>query len=114
MAKILIFYYFFINRVGILYKNLVNFAIYEKKDSSQMLEDIRKNIERLIALYEGERQQKERLVLELRQRDEEIDSYKKQIADLERQVDNLKLTEAFTAPAGSGDAAKEKIDRLIT
>ena len=114
MAKILIFYYFFINRVGILYKNLVNFAIYEKKDSSQMLEDIRKNIERLIALYEGERQQKERLVLELRQRDEEIDSYKKQIADLERQVDNLKLTEAFTAPAGSGDAAKEKIDSLIT
>lgn len=114
LAKILIFYYFFINRVGILYKNLVNFAIYEKKDSSQMLEDIRKNIERLIALYEGERQQKERLVLELRQRDEEIDSYKKQIADLERQVDNLKLTEAFTAPAGSGDAAKEKIDRLIT
>ena len=114
MAKILIFYYFFINRVGILYKNLVNFAIYEKKDSSQMLEDIRKNIERLIALYEGERQQKERLDLELRQRDEEIDSYKKQIADLERQVDNLKLTEAFTAPAGSGDAAKEKIDRLIT
>ena len=114
MAKILIFYYFFINRVGILYKNLVNFAIYEKKDSSQMLEDIRKNIERLIALYEGERQQKERLVLELRQRDEEIDSYKKKIADLERQVDNLKLTEAFTAPAGSGDAAKEKIDRLIT
>ena len=114
MAKILIFYYFFINRVGILYKNLVNFAIYEKKDSSRMLEDIRKNIERLIALYEGERQQKERLVLELRQRDEEIDSYKKQIADLERQVDNLKLTEAFTAPAGSGDAAKEKIDRLIT
>ena len=114
MAKILIFYYFFINRVGILYKNLVNFAIYEKKDSSQMLEDIRKHIERLIALYEGERQQKERLVLELRQRDEEIDSYKKQIADLERQVDNLKLTEAFTAPAGSGDAAKEKIDRLIT
>ena len=114
MAKILIFYYFFINRVGILYKNLVNFAIYEKKDSSQMLEDIRKNIERLIALYEGERQQKERLVLELRQGDEEIDSYKKQIADLERQVDNLKLTEAFTAPAGSGDAAKEKIDRLIT
>ena len=114
MAKILIFYYFFINRVGILYKNLVNFSISEKKDSSQMLEDIRKNIERLIALYEGERQQKERLVLELRQRDEEIDSYKKQIADLERQVDNLKLTEAFTAPAGSGDAAKEKIDRLIT
>lgn len=79
-----------------------------------MLEDIRNNIERLIALYEGERQRKAMLELELQQKKAEIDSYRKQITDLERQVDNLKLTEAFTAPAGSGDAAKEKIDRLIT
>ena len=79
-----------------------------------MLEDIRKNIERLIALYEGERQQKERLVLELRQRDEEIDSYRKQIADLERQVDNLKLIEAFTAHEEGSAAAREKIDKMIS
>ena len=79
-----------------------------------MLEEIRKNIERLIALYEGERQHKEKLMLELERKNAEIESYRKQITDLERQVDNLKLTEAFTAPAGSGDAAREKIDRLIT
>ncbi len=48
-----------------------------------MLEDVRKNIERLIALYERERQTKENLVIELRRKDAEIDSYKKQIADLE-------------------------------
>ena len=60
-----------------------------------MLEDVRKNIERLIALYERERQTKENLVIELRRKDAEIDSYKKQISDLERQVDNLKLIEAY-------------------
>ena len=32
---------------------------------------------------------------------------------MEHQVDNLRLTEAFMAPAGSDSGAKEKIDRLI-
>ena len=79
-----------------------------------MLEDIRKNIERLIALYEGERQRNRKLLSDLGDRDAEIASCRKQIADLERQVDNLKLTEAFLAPAGSDSSAREKIDRMIT
>lgn len=80
----------------------------------KMLEDIKKNIERLIALYENEKRQREKLVLELERREAEIEDYRKQIADLERQVDNLKLTEAFLAPAGSDSSAREKIDRMIT
>ena len=79
-----------------------------------MLEDVRKNIERLIALYERERQTKENLVIELRRKDAEIDSYKKQISDLERQVDNLKLIEAFTAHEAGSAAAREKIDKMIS
>lgn len=79
-----------------------------------MLEDVRKNIERLIALYERERQTKENLVIELRSKDAEIDSYKKQISDLERQVDNLKLIEAFTAHEEGSAAAREKIDKMIS
>lgn len=79
-----------------------------------MLEDIKKNIERLIALYEGERQRNRKLLSDLGDRDAEIAAYRKQIADLERQVDNLKLTEAFLAPAGSDSSAREKIDRMIT
>ncbi len=80
----------------------------------KMLEDIKKNIERLIALYENEKRQREKLVLELERREAEIEDCRKQIADLERQVDNLKLTEAFLAPAGSDSSAREKIDRMIT
>lgn len=79
-----------------------------------MLEDIKKNIERLIALYENEKRQREKLVLELERREAEIEDCRKQIADLERQVDNLKLTEAFLAPAGSDSSARGKIDRMIT
>lgn len=77
-----------------------------------MLEDIQKNIERLIALYEGEKRERLRLLAlcgELRQ---ENDAQVKQITDLKRQVDNLTLKEAFTASSG-GSSAKEKIDRLI-
>ena len=79
-----------------------------------MLEGIRNNIEKLIALYESEKKQNEKLVLELEQKDATIDSCKKQIAELERQVDNLKLTEAFTAPSGTNCDAREKIDKMIT
>ena len=60
-----------------------------------MLEGIKNNIEKLIALYENEK------------------SCLRRIEDLEHQVDNLRLTEAFMAPAGSDSGAKEKIDRLI-
>ena len=79
-----------------------------------MLEGIRNNIEKLIALYESEKKQNEKLVLELEQKDATIDSCKKQIAELERQVDNLKFTEAFTAPSGTNYDAREKIDKMIT
>lgn len=79
-----------------------------------MLEGIRNNIEKLIALYESEKKQNEKLVLELEQKDATIDSCKKQIAELERQVDNLKLTEAFTALSGTNYDAREKIDKMIT
>ena len=77
-----------------------------------MLEDIKKNIERLIALYEGVKQENLTLAAQLEGSRKEIDSYKKQISELERQVDNLKLTQAFTS-GGDNASAKEKIEKLI-
>ena len=78
-----------------------------------MLEDIKKDIEKLIALYEGERREKLILRSELEKSKAENDSYRKQITDLERQVDNLRLTEASTSSAGNNTGAKDKIERLI-
>lgn len=78
-----------------------------------MLSDVKKNIERLIALYENERQQRMLLAATLEARDAELDSCRKHIADLERQVDNLKLKGAFTANAGNDPAAREMIGKMI-
>lgn len=78
-----------------------------------MLENIKKDIERLIARYESERQARLRAEDELEQCKARSDAYRKQITELERQVDNLKLTGAFTAPAGANATAREKIDGLI-
>ena len=77
-----------------------------------MLEDIRKQIERLIALYEAEKAENKRLRDELHASKETGESYRKQTMELESQIETLKLTEAFTAGGDTG-AAREKIDRLI-
>ena len=77
-----------------------------------MLEGIKTDIEKLIALYEAERSERERLQAELVRCGAENESCRKRIEDLEQQVDNLHLSEAFGV-AGDGSAAKEKIERLI-
>ena len=77
-----------------------------------MLEGIKTDIEKLIALYESEKSERERLQEELRRSEADNESCRKRIEDLEQQVDNLHLSEAFEV-AGDGSAAKEKIERLI-
>lgn len=78
-----------------------------------MLEGIKTDIERLIALYEAERTERINLQSELGRSKAENESCRKRIEELEQQVDNLHLTEAFMAPAGSDSGAKEKIEKLI-
>ena len=78
-----------------------------------MFEGIRQHIGKLIALYETEKQARERLEAELAGSRSANEQYRQRIAELERQVDNLKLTQAFTASEGGTPAAKEKIDKLI-
>ena len=78
-----------------------------------MLEDIKKDIERLIALYESEKTERIRLQSELSQSKADNESCRKRIEELEQQVDNLHLTEAFLTPAGSDSGAKDRIEKLI-
>mgnify|MGYP006873127471 CR=1 FL=1 len=78
-----------------------------------MLEGIKTSIERLIARYESEREMRISLEEELSKEKSLNEAYRKQITELERQVDNLKLTEAFTASSPDRKDAKEKIERLI-
>lgn len=78
-----------------------------------MLENFKADIERLIARYEGELQERKRLEAALEDARTRNEALRKQITDLEREVDNLKLTGAFTSPEGGNAAAREKIDGLI-
>ena len=78
-----------------------------------MLETVKDRIRQLIAAYESERMERKKLQTELEQTRLQNEAYRKQIIELERQIDNLKLTEAFMAGGNDTAAAKKKIDRLI-
>lgn len=77
-----------------------------------MLEEIKKDIAKLISLYEAERQRADSLAERLSRSESEIASYKEQITGLEHQIDNMKLSNAFTA-SGDNREAKERLDKLI-
>jgi len=77
-----------------------------------MLEDIKAHITRLIALYEGEKQRADALEARLQQSEERAGEYKTQVYELNSQIDNLKLSGAFTS-AGDSAASKERLDKLV-
>ena len=79
----------------------------------KMLETVKERIKQLIAAYETEKMERIRLQSELEQTRVQNDTYRKQIIELERQIDNQKLTEAFMAGGTDTAAAKKKIDGLM-
>ena len=78
-----------------------------------MLDNIKQKIGQLIAAYEKERMERIKLQAALEQSQKQNEAYKMQITELERQIDNLKLTSAFMADGSNNDQAKKKIDRLM-
>ena len=77
-----------------------------------MLEDVRSHITRLIALYEGEKKRADDALALLAKSNREIEACKKQIAELNRQIDNQRLTSAFSAKGGNPEA-KQRLTKLI-
>lgn len=78
-----------------------------------MLDNVKQRIRQLIAAYESERMERIRLQSELAESRKQNDNYRQQIIELERQIDNLKLADAFKAGGIDNSEAKKKIDRLI-
>ena len=78
-----------------------------------MLETIKLKIAQLIAAYEAEKAERERIQALLEQADIQNKQYREQITELNRTIDNLKLAEAFKAGPASSPEAKKKIDSLI-
>lgn len=78
-----------------------------------MLEDIKSNIEKLIARYEAVAAENQRLRAELEAGKAENEAYRKQMTELVQEIDTLKLTEAFLAGGNNPSIAKERIDKII-
>lgn len=84
-----------------------------------MLDELKANIARLIALYEKEKSRADSLSGLLSEKEaevaryrEEVKKYKEQITDLTLQIDNLRLGAAFASDS-AGKGAGESIGRLI-
>lgn len=77
-----------------------------------MLEEVKSNIEKLISLYEKEKQRADALSAELEQCRAQLKDNKDKMLDLDAQIDNLKLQYAFSG-AGDPALAKERITKLI-
>lgn len=77
-----------------------------------MLEEIRSNFQKLISLYETEKHRADALDAQLMLAQEETLAYKRQITELNQQIENLKLQGAFSA-SGDNTLAKESISKLI-
>ena len=78
-----------------------------------MLETVKQGLQQLIAAYESEKVEREKLQAALDQSLAKEEAYRKQIIELERQIDNMKLSEAFKASSGNSPEARKKIDSLI-
>ena len=78
-----------------------------------MIEKLKKRIQQLISAYETERAEHQRLQTELDKAMIQNEAYRKQITELERTIDNLKLADAFKAGNADNAEARKKIDKLI-
>ena len=77
-----------------------------------MLENVRTQIEQLIARYEAEKAENNRLRQELHTCEETGAALRKQIKELESEIETRKLTEAFSGGATTEDV-RAKVDKLI-
>ena len=76
-----------------------------------MFDAVRQKIAQLMAAYESEKAECERLRAALEQSTAQNEAYQKQIIELERQIDNQKLAGAFLN--GDNVESKKKIDKLF-
>ena len=78
-----------------------------------MIDKLKERIQQLIEAYESERAERIRLESELDRSESQNAEYQKQITELERTIDNLKLADAFKAGNADNTEARKKIDKLI-
>jgi len=78
-----------------------------------MLESLKANIEKILALYEGEKQRSDELFSQLSDANRQIESLKQQNTELKRKVDNQALGGAIFGTAEDNREARARIDKLV-
>ena len=78
-----------------------------------MLEKLKGNIESLIAAYEAAKVENTRLKKELQDMTDQNRTYREQNTELEIEIDNLKLAQAFLSTSDDSGQAKARIEKLI-
>lgn len=77
-----------------------------------MIDELRNDIAELVSLYEEQRHKVDTLTSALARKDEELRKCREQITDLNSQIDNLHLMNAFMAGTDVREA-RQRIDRII-
>ncbi|MFB0973939.1 MAG: hypothetical protein QMB59_05160 [Bacteroidales bacterium] len=84
------------------------------EDKSQIeLDRLKKNVGQLIAKLETSESNEKQLAAELLESEENLAITKNKLEDLQKQIENLQLAEAFRASSGNTQEAKAKIGKLI-
>lgn len=82
------------------------------QQSPAMLEDLRGNIEKLIALYEAEKTENVRLAEELRKSEQTGAELREKISELESEIETRNLKDAFNGGM-ENPLAKKRLDSLV-
>ncbi|MBO8455910.1 MAG: hypothetical protein IAC08_05855 [Bacteroidetes bacterium] len=78
-----------------------------------MIEDLRSDIRRLIAAYEAIKAENTSLRQKLQESTGMNEDYRKQITELEKKIDSLKLADTMLVTSRDRKEARERIDRMI-
>ncbi|MBQ7622365.1 MAG: hypothetical protein IJS66_01325 [Bacteroidales bacterium] len=77
-----------------------------------MLEDLKSAFEKLVSLYEKQKERADSLEAELAASREELRACRERLSELDGQIDDMKLMFAFSG-AGDPALAKERIGKLV-
>ena len=83
------------------------------KTFTEMLESLNTQVQRLVAAYEKERAENLALREQADRDKQQIITLNAQIIELNKQIDSLRLTAAFSGTSTQDTGAKEKVERLI-
>jgi chromosome segregation ATPase len=78
-----------------------------------LLDEFKIKIKQLIALYEQERGEKQQLLNQVEEFENEIDSLRHDNELLTKKYDNLKLAKSLLVSDGESQEAKNRINRIV-